>query len=144
MRRLVIGILISTAGLCGCHEGDAVTDLRLPTPTPAPTPVAVTQLAGTWNGRYGTAGETFSATVTQNGNAVVCDWRTSSSGAVCFVGDVHRNEIRGLLAVEHDSPLCPMTGVHLSGTAMVSSISLSASGLCKNWDPFRVSIELTR
>jgi len=32
----------------------------------------------------------------------------------------------------------------LSGTATRSRISLSGITLCSNWDPFRVSVELTR
>lgn len=141
IRRLVIGILITTAGLCGCHEGDAPTEPRLVIPTP--TPVPVVQLAGTWNGRMGTAGETFTATVTQNGTAVTAVW-TLSSGAVRFDGNVHQGDIHGRLAFEHQSPLCPMDGVDFSGTATASSISVSASGLCKNWDLFHVSFTLTR
>jgi len=140
MRHFVVGILISTAALCACHEGDAVTDVRSPTPTP----VAALQLSGTWTGHFGVSTETFTSTVTQNGTTVTADWIHSTYGAVRFAGELDRSHLRGRLTAQHDSTLCPIHMADLSGTANASRISVSGFTLCKSFDVFNVSVELTR
>jgi hypothetical protein len=128
--------------VAGCHEGDAIVDppLRSPTPTPVPT----VQLAGAWTGHFGDAGAAFTATVGQSGSGVTIDWTSSTYGAIRFTGTVSRGQIRGRLSAERDSARCPIGQPELTGTATASHIGLSGTGLCRSFDPFRVTIELTR
>jgi hypothetical protein len=138
-------ILAAVVLVSGCHQGDALTDPPPPTPAPTSTPTPVpAQLAGTWTGRLGDAGSSFTTTVVQNGSTVTFDWTSSSFGKVRFSGNVSRDFLRGHLTAEHDSTLCPIGQPELTGTATSSHIGLSGTTLCKNFDASRVSLELTR
>lgn len=128
----------------GCHSGDAITDPPFQTLTPTPTPPPAVQLAGTWNGRFGDASSTFTATIAQNGATVTIDWSSSTYGAVRFTGTVNRGRIRGRLSAERDSYLCPIAQPELTGSATASHIGMSGTGLCRSFDPFHVSVDLTR
>lgn len=137
----LVVLSLCAVAICGCHEGDAITDVRRPTPTPTP---AVLQLAGTWIGTFGASAETFTATVSQNGTTVTAEWTMSSYGAVRFVGELNRNQLQGHLTVAHDLAMCPIRNARLSGTAGGSRISLAGFTVCNNLDVFHVSVELRR
>jgi len=141
-RRLLIGISVSVAVLCACHQGDAVTDPPFRAATPTPTAL---QLAGTWTGHFGVNPDPFTATVSQNGTMVTVDWNLTAYGAMRFVGEFSRNQLSGHLAVQHEpSQFCPINHAPLSGTLSASRVSLSGWTLCKNWDVERLSVELSR
>ena len=132
-------VLTTVVLLGGCHEGDAVTDIRSSTPTPVANP-----LSGTWTGRFGSSTETFTATVSQEGTTVTVDWARTPFGTMRFVGDLQASQLRGHLTVEHDSISCPIRNAPLVGTANPSRIAVSGFALCKNYDVMGVSFELTR
>jgi hypothetical protein len=135
-------ILISLVLLGGCHEGDAPTEPPAVRTTPTPPPAG--ELSGTWTARLGESTETFTATVFQAGQTVTADWTRPTHGAMRFVGELDRDQLRGHLTVERDSADCPMNNAPLAGTANATRIIVSGYVLCKNFDASHLSVELTR
>ena len=147
-RRALLGISVSLVVLCGCHQGDAITEPQFRTSTATPTPVPSLQLAGTWTAYAGAPGgsgpESFTVTIVQNGTAIRAEWVSPLYGSSQFNGGLIRGELLGHVLVAHAAANgCSINGAEVKGPATASRIELSGFALCR-FDPWRYSAVLTR